>query len=254
MNDSNDHSDTTIEPSDDHPIEIRVLESPAELRRLMSLFSQVWGTVTPLVGVEMLRAMVHTGGYVAGAFSNDRIVGGSLGFLARHNGEIALHSHVTGVLPGVRHTGLGRLMKMHQRDWAARHDIDWVTWTFDPLVRRNAWFNIAVLGATVDSYLVDFYGQMTDSINSADPSSDRLVVAWPTAVDGDTEAPAEVAVDDESLRRVATPDDILVLRRTDPPAAIEWRRRMREELGGALDDGAEVVGFTRDGEYLLATR
>ena len=102
------------------PIEIRVLTSPAELRRLVVLFNQVWGSVTPIVGVELLRAIGHTGGYVAGAFSQNHMVGGSLGFLGRHHGEIALHSHVTGILPGVRQTGLGRQMKLHQRDVGRR--------------------------------------------------------------------------------------------------------------------------------------
>ena len=114
--------------------------------------------MTPLVGVELLRALGHTGGYVAGAFSDNRMVGGSLGFLGRHHGELVLHSHVTGILPGVRKTGLGRQMKLHQREWAAEQGLDTIIWTFDPLVRRNAWFNIGVLGARVDAYLVDFYG------------------------------------------------------------------------------------------------
>ena len=89
------------------------------MRRLIMLFNQVWGTMTPLVGVELLRAIGHAGGYVAAAFLDDRMVGGSLGFLGRHDGGSSLHSHVTGILPGVRSTGLGRPMKLHQRAWAA---------------------------------------------------------------------------------------------------------------------------------------
>lgn len=228
-------------------MEIRVIEAPADVKRLVSLFSQVWGSITPLVGVEMLRAIGHTGGYVAGAFAENRIVGGSLGFLGRHGDDLALHSHITGILPGVRHTGLGRSMKLHQRSWAAAAGLAWVTWTFDPLVRRNAWFNIAVLGATIDEYLVDFYGPMDDAINGNDPS-DRLLAAWPTTpIDAGAEpvtAPGTVAV--------PTPDDIVVLRRTDPSEASRWRMRVRDELGGGVATGARVVGFTRDGEYLLA--
>ena len=168
-----DHDDT-----DD--IDIRIVETPVDLRRLVVLLNQVWGTMTPLVGVELLRALGHTGAYVAGAFSDNRMVGGSLGFLGRHNGELVLHSHVTGILPGVRKTGLGRQMKLHQRQWAAEQGLETIVWTFDPLVRRNAWFNVGVLGARVDAYLVDFYGPMSDSVNGRDPS-DRLLVAWPTS-------------------------------------------------------------------------
>jgi predicted GNAT superfamily acetyltransferase len=230
-------------------IEIRTVERPADLRRLVVVLNQVWGTMTPLVGVELLRAIEHAGGYVAGAFSENRMVGGSLGFLGRHRGALALHSHVTGILPGVRQTGLGRQMKLHQREWAAEQGLDTIVWTFDPLVRRNAWFNLAVLGAGVDGYLVDFYGPMADSINGRDPS-DRLLVAW--ATHGPLPSP------DQPLPRVPpgtvavpTPDDIVVLRRTDPSTASAWRLRLREELGAPLANGAAVVGFTRSGDYLV---
>ena len=233
---------------DSDDIEIRVVETPTDLRRLVVLLNQVWGTMTPLVGVELLRALGHTGGYVAGAFSENRMVGGSLGFLGRHNGEWVLHSHVTGILPGVRKTGLGRQMKLHQREWAAEQDLGSIIWTFDPLVRRNAWFNIGVLGATVDAYLVDFYGQMVDSVNGRDPS-DRLLVAWSTSGPlPEADQPQRVP---PGTIAVPTPDDIVVLRRTDPSGASAWRLRLREELGAPLAQGGTVVGFTRSGDYLV---
>jgi predicted GNAT superfamily acetyltransferase len=233
---------------DGEDIEIRVVETPADLRRLVVLLNQVWGTMTPLVGVELLRALGHTGGYVAGAFSDNRMVGGSLGFLGRHNGVLVLHSHVTGILPGVRKTGLGRQMKLHQREWAAEQGLDTIIWTFDPLVRRNAWFNIGVLGARVDAYLVDFYGQMIDSVNGRDPS-DRLLVAWSTT--GPLPAADRTLAVPPGTVAVPTPDDIIVLRRTDPAGASAWRLRLREELGAQLTQGATVVGFTRSGDYLV---
>jgi predicted GNAT superfamily acetyltransferase len=233
---------------DGDDVEIRVVESPADLRRLVALLNQVWGTMTPLIGIELLRAIGHTGGYVAAAFSENRMVGGSLGFLGRHGGELVLHSHITGILPGVRKTGLGRQMKLHQREWAAAQGLNTITWTFDPLVRRNAWFNIGVLGASVDAYLVDFYGQMSDSVNGRDPS-DRLLVAWST--DAPLPPPDRKAPVPPGTVAVPTPDDIIVLRRTDPAGASAWRLRLREELGAQLTNGGAVVGFTRDGDYLV---
>lgn len=234
----------------DDGLEIRELVDATEMQRVVMVFTQVWGSITPLVGTELLRAIQHSGGYVAAAYHADQIVGGSLGFLARHRGEDALHSHITGVLPGVRHTGLGRAMKLHQRSWAADHDLAWVTWTFDPLVRRNAWFNIRVLGADVDEYLVDFYGTMDDSINLGRDESDRLLMAWATSGPlPDRAAEDETAPSGSSL--VATPEDIVVLRRTDRQAAVAWRRRVRQELSTPMADGASVVGFTRDGQYVV---
>ena len=227
-------------------VDIRVLDDPAELRRVVALFNQVWGTITPLVGAELLRAVQHAGGYVAAAYMGDQVVGASLGFLGRHLDQPSLHSHITGVLPGVRRTGLGRAMKLHQRAWATDHELAWVTWTFDPLVRRNAWFNIHVLGAQVHEYLVDFYGPIDDAIN-AGGESDRLLVAW--AVDGAERDPDEKPPD--GTIAVPTPDDIVVLRRTDPDAAEAWRLRLREELGGPLAAGARVHDVTEAGEYLV---
>jgi predicted GNAT superfamily acetyltransferase len=228
-------------------LDIRVLDDPAEMRRVMTMFSQVWGATAPMVGVELVRAIQHAGGYVAAAYVSEQVVGGSLGFLGRHAGAPSLHSHITGILPGVRKTGLGREMKLHQRAWAAEHGLTWVTWTFDPLVRRNAWFNLHVLVADVHEYLVNFYGPIDDAINASD-ESDRLLVAW--AVD-ERDAGASAPPGGAPMAVVATPEDIVVLRRTDPAGAAAWRRRVRNELGGPLAAGARVAGFTRDGEYLV---
>jgi predicted GNAT superfamily acetyltransferase len=231
--------------SSSEDVEIRLLSSPVELEEASEILMQVWGSNTPIVSREMLRAVHHSGGYVSGAFEHGRIVGASFGWLARHDGEPALHSHVTGLLAGVRHLGLGRLMKFHQREWASARGISWITWTFDPLVRTNAWFNIGVLGGEIAEYLPNFYGEMTDSINAND-ESDRVLVAW--RVDG-TQTPT--ATDPESRQQVSTPEDIVTLRRTDPHATLKWRHEVRAALMTALTNGFVVVDFTKDGSYQL---
>lgn len=229
-------------------LEIRTLETAPEMAAIVNVFQMVWGSVTPIASVELLRAISHAGGYVAGAFESGTIVGASFGFLARHEGEQALHSHVTGILPGIQHSGVGRAVKQHQRRWAAEHEIPWITWTFDPLVRRNAWFNIEVLGARIADYHVNFYGEMTDSINASD-ESDRLMVAWPT----DPSTPPHRSPVAPVTHELATPDDIVLLRRTDPPAAAEWRQTMRRKFTELLAVGGVVTAFTRSGNYIIET-
>jgi predicted GNAT superfamily acetyltransferase len=220
---------------------IRAPVGVADLQRLAAVFDEIWGTNCPVVRVELLRAVQHADGYLVLAEQDGHVVGGSFGFLGRHRGAPALHSHITGLLPRVRHTGLGRAVKLHQRAWAADRSLAWIVWTFDPLVRRNAWFNLAVLGARVDEYLVDFYGPIEDAVNAGD-ETDRLLVAWDVSEDPSRpHEPHQIAV--------PTPEDIVTLRRSDPAAAAAWRQRVRAELAGRLATGARVVGFTPTGEY-----
>jgi len=229
-------------------VEIRTVSEISELTDVGDVLQDVWGAAAPLVNVELLAAIAHSGGYVAGAFDDHRMVGASVGFLADHHGEWALHSHVTGVLDAMRHGGIGQAIKLHQRAWAAERSLDWITWTFDPLVRRNAWFNIAILGADVDAYLPSFYGTMTDAINVGD-ESDRLLMAW------NVTAPLPSGPRDgngaASQLLVPTPPDIVEMRRSDPPAVGRWRAETRDALTRALGAGHPVVGFTRDGNYVI---
>lgn len=232
-------------------IEIRNLATAEEFAAIGTLFQEVWGLPTPLITLEMLTAIVHSGGYVAGAFGErDEPIGGSVGFLARHEGDPALHSHVTGVRADLRHGGVGRALKLHQREWAAEHGLPWITWTFDPLVRRNAWFNVAILGADVHEYLPSFYGTMNDAINAGD-ESDRLLMAWRV----DTPVPQTAREGREAVDPllVPTPLDIVELRRTDPRAVARWRAETRDALTNALGAGRRVLGFTRDGNYVIGS-
>lgn len=224
-------------------ITITTLSTPDEMADAGRVLQQIWGANRPMVGAELLLAIEHAGGYVAGAYDGDHLLGASFGFLARHLDEPALHSHITGILPGVRHSGLGRAMKYHQKSWAAERDIAWITWTFDPLVRANAWFNLEVLGAQIAEYLVNFYGPMTDAVNAGD-ESDRLVAAWAVDERQQPDPPGPPI-------HIPTPDDIVALRRTDPIAAERWRHDVRERMVAAMAAGAVVTGMTRSGDYIM---
>jgi predicted GNAT superfamily acetyltransferase len=177
----------------------------------------------------------------------------------------------------VRGRSVGRALKLHQRAWAIDHGVDHVAWTFDPLVARNAWFNLARLGALPVSYLRNFYGGMHDAINGAD-ESDRLLVRWrltdplvsaaartgepvtpdtagahPVLVAGDDGGPHPTAVVSAPVGTVlvGVPPDVEGLRSTRPALARAWRTALRETLGDLILGGATVAGFHRTDGYVV---
>ncbi|WP_433236902.1 GNAT family N-acetyltransferase [Streptosporangium sp. CA-135522] len=251
------------------PVEIRLLRTVPELQRADALLRTVWGSEhgdAPF-SLDMMRALAHTGGYVAGAFTGDTMAGVTAGF---RTVDGSLHSHVTGVLPGRQGRGIGLALKLHQRQWATELGLPSISWTYDPLIRRNAYFNLNRLGAMAEEYLPDFYGPINDEINGGD-LTDRLFVSWEVPAPADREPPpdlesAEPLLDigpreqpvpreaSGSVLRCATPADIETLRRQDPKAARRWRLAMREALGGALARGYRIAGFHRSGWYLLCAK
>lgn len=223
-------------------IDIRTLGDVDGIHEAARVLDDVWGE-RGTMPANILRALEHAGNYVVGLFDGDRMVGASAAFFGPPV-ERSMHSHITGVLPGHQGRGLGRQLKEHQRAWALDRGVGHITWTFDPLVARNAFFNLAVLGVRATEYLVDHYGAMADAVNRGD-ESDRLLVTWALA-----EPPAQSPMDAEVLAVVAVPDDIEGLRRADPAAAAEWRRRLRDDLRGHLASGRRIGGFDRRG-YLI---
>jgi len=239
---------------------IRLAESPADMRTLLTVAEAVWGPPAgSMVSPDFLMALAHTGGYIAIAeqcsSAPPRAIGVSFGFLSRCGTGIGLHSHITGVVNTHQHRGIGWRLKQHQRSWALDRGITVITWTFDPLVRRNGWFNLHRLGATAEEFHIDFYGPLGDSINGDDPT-DRLLARWDllSARAISTEiAPLSPMEPTSEDRTVPTPVDIVDLRRTDPGAARTWRHRLRTEFEGAFAT-QHIVGMTADGDYVLRSR
>jgi predicted GNAT superfamily acetyltransferase len=255
-------------------VEIRHPSTMAELTAVAELFVDVWGTdpADPPIGPELLRALAHIDGYVAAAYRGERVVGAGVGFHGRPD-AFMLHSHIVGVDARVQARNIGYAVKLDQRAWALKRGIRHVTWTFDPLVARNAYFNLGKLGARAGAYLPDFYGEMRDGIN-AGQGSDRLLVEWDVtaalrATPGAAyavPAAAEVTLDQgESgapvrrpgrgpLLACRVPDDIVGLRGRDPDLARSWRHALRETLGHAMAEDYEVTAVTRTGWYVLEKR
>ena len=261
-------------------VRVEELHNLAELSAAADLYRTVWQTETRSAPVspDLMRALSHAGGYVAGAFDGDVLVAASLAF---HTGgaEAGLHSHISAVLPGVQGRDVGRALKLHQRAWALEHGIRTVSWTYDPLIRRNAWFNISKLGARAVGYLVNFYGAMEDAQNAGD-DSDRAVALWSLEAEHvvraaagvrneldldqlmragactalrsmDGEPMTEVVPDGTPRVLVQVPDDIQSLRASDPELARRWRETSRKVLEPLLAGSYVASGFTRSGFYVL---
>ncbi|MEV4515924.1 GNAT family N-acetyltransferase [Dactylosporangium sp. NPDC049525] len=241
------------------------------------LLQRVWraGHPAEIAAPSLLRTYAHSGNYVAGAYRGERLIGAAVGFFGRDDdGTPHLHSFVAGVEPGGLGKGVGFALKQHQRAWTLARGVPEVHWTYDPLVLRNAYFNLCKLGARAERYLPEFYGALDDGINSGD-LSDRLLVVWrldaPEAVAAAhgrhagidaagtaklldraaNGAPADVPDVPGTRLLVAVPTDVEDLRRHDPAAATAWRLAVREAMAGRLAAGWRVAGVSRDGFYLL---
>ncbi|WP_106179808.1 GNAT family N-acetyltransferase [Prauserella shujinwangii] len=259
-------------------VAVRRLTRLEELDAVVGLLSEIWGRAgNPPVTLELLRAFTKAGNYVSGAFEDGRLVGACVGFFHAPDDD-ALHSHIAGVSGLAAGRSIGFALKLHQRAWALRRGVSDIAWTFDPLVSRNAYFNLVKLAARPVEYLPNFYGAMADSINGHD-DTDRLLMRWRlddaevhracagTHVNldaaGELAAGAVVALDRTSGERprpgrldgrtslVAVPRDIERMRVTDPGLAHEWRITVREALMTLADDGGRVVGFDRAGWYVV---
>lgn len=225
-------------------IDIRPLESVDEVHRASHVLSEVWGGDRSGMPPNLLRALAHAGNYAVGLYDGDRMVGASVAFFAAPASR-SMHSHITGVLADHRSQGLGRVLKQHQREWALAREVGNITWTFDPLVARNAHFNLRVLGTRVTEYLVNHYGPMDDGVNRGD-ETDRLMVSWAVAA-----RPEPTPPDDAVVASVEVPHDIEAIRREDPADAAAWRVRVRDAVLAHYAAGLCIGGFDDARGYLF---
>jgi predicted GNAT superfamily acetyltransferase len=157
-------------------VEIRHCTSLAEYEECVRLESVTWGKDI-LVPSAIFVVAHHTGGQILGAFDGAKMAGFTMALVGTRGGRPFLHSHMTAVLPEYRDRGVGRRLKLFQRQDALKHGINLVEWTFDPLEIKNARFNLVRLGAVVRRFVPNCYG-ITDSPLHAGLPTDRLVAEW----------------------------------------------------------------------------
>jgi chorismate synthase len=249
-------------------MEYRVLKTVDELQQLVDLEIAVWGLdPRDAVPMNIMRPLTMHGGVAIGCCDDGRLVGMSLAFPARHDKHWVLWSHMAGIHPDYQGQGIGFGLKQAQRNWALEHGYREMRWTFDPLQRGNANFNLRLLGATASIYHTDYYGVMTDAINR-DSASDRVEACWkltdrrvqalaagkPPAKSNHTGA--VYALRAVNATPVAAPMDadqqwfLVEIPRhrsqLSPSAISEWRLSLRSALQNAFARGYAAVDFVED--------
>lgn len=242
--------------SSGRPIEIRALDHVGEFRQCVELQRLVWGfDDSDLVPSRMFVVSRKIGGQVFGAWDGDRLAGYALAMPGDRNGHLYLHSHMLAVLPEYRNAGLGRLLKLRQREDALARGIDLMEWTFDPLEIKNAYFNLERLGAVTRRYVPNQYGFTSSRLQGGLPS-DRLVAEWWLRSQRVERALRGERSGFEVRHRIEVPAEIYDWKAAGDERAAQTQARNREMLLTAFGSGHVALGYERTasgGAFLLGT-
>jgi predicted GNAT superfamily acetyltransferase len=217
-------------------VELRPLTRLRDADEILDVMIATWGE-HQLIPREMLRALPESGNVPIGAFADGSMVGYVLGWAGVDRDGLHVHSHMLAVRPERRHGGVGYALKLAQRAQALEQGITVVRWTFDPMVARNAYFNIGKLGAVCDRFERDFYGEMTDVLNAGE-RTDRFIVRW----DLEREPGPRRLVPASS---VTVPVDHEASRRGDSADAVHARDRVAAAIEAELAVGRVAAVFDR---------
>jgi predicted GNAT superfamily acetyltransferase len=228
-------------------IEIHALTTHDELKQAVQLQREIWGFAEiELLPVRLFVVATKVGGQVFGAFDNGRMIAFLLAIPGmKPGGSSYLHSHMMGVLPEYRNRGVGRSLKLRQREEALASGVKLVEWTFDPLELKNAFFNIERLGAIVRRYVLNQYGTTTSHLHGGLPT-DRCVAEWHVSTNRVERILRGESVESQVEARIAVP--------YDRPRQVEQQSRISEEFLEHFRAGLAVIGFQRGeaaGTYLL---
>ena len=240
-------------------IEIKRLSQPDQFRGAVELQKAIWGfDDVDLLPVRFFIVVTKIGGQAFGAYDGDRMVAFCIAIpgLKRGGNETYLHSHMLGVLPEYRDYGIGRLLKLQQREEALAQGVQLIEWTFDPLELKNAFLNIERLGAIVRRFIPNMYGLTTSPLHGGLPT-DRLVAEWHLR-----SARVRRALSDKRHRksrgkefaRIRVPADFATIRSTKPEEAARLQAEVRQEFEHWVVSGYAATGIniTDDAaEYLL---
>jgi predicted GNAT superfamily acetyltransferase len=237
-------------------VEIRELRAHSEFADAVRLQREIWGFQdVELLPLRLFIVASKIGGQILGAFSGSNMIAFCLCIPGlKPGGKAYLHSHMLGVLPPYRNTGLGRGMKLKQREFALAAGVDLIEWTFDPLEIKNAFFNIERLGAIARRYVHNQYGTTSSHLHGGLPT-DRLIAEWWIASDR-----VRAICDQGSFQRplvqtaVSVPQQIAQLRREQPEKARAIQTLLGDQLADGFRQGLAAIGFEKteaEGRYLL---
>jgi predicted GNAT superfamily acetyltransferase len=239
-------------------VEIRKLDKHEEQAAAVRLQKEIWGFEDiELLPLRLFVVAEKIGGQVLGAFDGDRMVAFCLSIPGlKPGGQYYLHSHMLGVLPEYRNSGLGRQLKLRQRADALERGISLIEWTFDPLEIKNAYFNIERLGAIIRRFVHNQYGTTSSHLHGGLPT-DRLTAEWWISTPR-----AEAICAGRQFQRsavaagISVPSEIADLRRDRPERAREIQDSIADQFDRNFQAGLAVIGFEKSesaGTYLLGS-
>ena len=236
-------------------IEIRQLFQLAEFEDVLRLQQIIWGfNDVELLPVRFLVVVSRIGGHVFGAYDGAEMIAFCFAIPGiKPTGKSYLHSHMLGVLPAYRNTGIGRRLKLRQREDALARGIELIEWTFDPMELKNAFLNIEKLGAIVRRYNQNQYGHTASPLHGGLPT-DRCYAEWWIDSPRVKKILAGEPHPINAVERVSYPTDIARMRRDEPVEARAIQKANGENLRRAFDHGLAATGFERgetEGTYLL---
>ena len=248
---------TPMNTSPQTNITIKSLSTLEHFERCVMLQIEVWGySDGDVIPRRVFIVAQKIGGQVIGAFDGDTLVGFAMSLPGYRDRKSYLHSHMLAVLPQYRNSGIGRSLKLAQRDDAIARGFDLMEWTFDPTEIRNAHLNIARLGVIVRRYQPDFYGPSTSPLQGGLPT-DRLYAEWwlrsprvASVLRGEVQHP-------QIIERVTVPQAIYQWKRDVEQRGLAQALQIsiREALQSAFHRGLSVVAYERDADgngcYLL---